>query len=77
MLQDSEIKSADNDEGENEYNEENEDNDGSEDKIFSVSKGHLDGMVGEVDKFMANGGYHVLYIGSVPVSMPSLCRQEP
>ena len=67
LLQDSEIKSFYNDEDGDEF-EESEDNDDSENKIFSVSKGHLDGMVGEVDRFMASGGYHVLYIGSVPVS---------
>ena len=69
LLQEHEITSRNNDE-----EEEDEDRDGhdeAEDTIFSVSKGHVDGMIGEVDKFMACGGYHVLYIGSVPVGINS------
>ena len=54
----------------NDIDEEDEEDDKDDDKnnLFSVSKGHIDGMVGEVDKFMARGGYQVLYIGSVQVS---------
>ena len=63
LLQEHELK-------ENDIEEEDEEDDKDDDKnnLFSVSKGHIDGMVGEVDKFMARGGYHVLYIGSVQVS---------
>ena len=63
LLQEHELK-------ENEIDDEDEEDNKNDDKnnLFSVSKGHIDGMVGEVDKFMARGGYHVLYIGSVPVS---------
>ena len=63
LLQEHEIK-------ENDIDDDDEEDDKDDDKnnLFSVSKGHIDGMVGEVDKFMARGGYHVLYIGSVPVS---------
>ena len=67
LLQEHELKSHNND-GEEEYDRDDvEDDNGLKDTLSAVSKGHLDGMVGEVDKFMARGGYHVLYIGSVPV----------
>ena len=63
LLQEHELK-------ENENDEEEDGGDKTDDKnnLFAVSNGHIDGMVGEVDKFMARGGYHVLYIGSVPVN---------
>ena len=64
LLQEHELKDRDNDDEDDEDTKEDDEN-----KLFAVSKGHIDGMVGEVDKFMARGGYHVLYIGSVPVSI--------
>ena len=69
LLQENEIKSCDNNDDEEGERDEDDENNEHEETIFSVSKGHLDGMIGEVDKFMAKGGYHVLYIGSVPVCM--------
>ena len=63
LLQEHELKENDIDD-----EDEEEDKDDGKNNLFAVSKGHIDGMVGEVDKFMARGGYHVLYIGSVPVS---------
>ena len=69
LLQEHEIKSCDNDDEDNSECDEEDEKDENQETIFSVSKGHLDGMIGEVDKFMAKGGYHVLYIGSVPVRM--------
>ena len=76
LLQESEIKSVDND-GEEDQFEGHEDDSDADEKIFSVSKGHLDGMVGEVDRFMARGGYHVCYIGSVPVSTLNMVTTTP
>ena len=67
MLQEHELKSHNNDGEEDDDREDPDDGQGLKDTLSAVSKGHLDGMVGEVDKFMARGGYHVLYIGSVPV----------
>ena len=64
LLQEHELK-----ENENEEEEDGGDKEDDKNNLFSVSNGHIDGMVGEVDKFMARGGYHVLYIGSVPVSV--------
>ena len=63
LLQEHELKVNENEEEEDEGDKEDDKN-----NLFSVSNGHIDGMVGEVDKFMARGGYHVLYIGSVPVN---------
>ena len=63
LLQEHELK-----ENENEEEEDGGDKKDDKNNLFSVSNGHIDGMVGEVDKFMARGGYHVLYIGSVPVN---------
>ena len=63
LLQEHELKEHENEEEENGGDKEDDKN-----NLFSVSNGHIDGMVGEVDKFMARGGYHVLYIGSVPVN---------
>lgn len=67
LLQENELKSNEEDEEEDGFGDGNCNND-VEETLLSVSKGHVDGMVGEVDKFMARGGYHVLYIGSIPVS---------
>ena len=67
LLQEHELKSHNNDGEEDDDREDVEEGNGLKDTLSAVSKGHLDGMVGEVDKFMARGGYHVLYIGSVPV----------
>ena len=63
LLQEHELK-----EHENEEEDDGGDKEDDKNNLFSVSNGHIDGMVGEVDKFMARGGYHVLYIGSVPVN---------
>jgi len=67
LLQEHELKSHNNDGEEDDDREDPDNGHGLKDTLSAVSKGHLDGMVGEVDKFMARGGYHVLYIGSVPV----------
>ena len=70
LLQDTDIKESCHTPLQGESDSEDEDasgeyNDGGLNSV--ICKGHIDGIVGEVDKFMASGGYHVFYIGSVPV----------